>query len=364
MKASLCSATTGMSPDPSLKPPSFDDLTFLAMEDDKVTALLRAADERLRIRAAPPLQRGTIDTPVTVESLQLKIAELEGRLVVADKAISSEKEKRTQLEAALERMLESCNVAAAQDVTKEYFDDVLNSWKKKKSQVWFKKPVPAFVERSLATLSVRIDEEYKTGRRSAMTMKECQLLVEVVRCEWEANFPPQILSSLTADNRVTTAVDKIGAGEPCEAVHYLIYIVHRLYNKAANTLTSLKRQEALASLGADSIALSDKFNTSKDTISNELSTAVESMMAPGKWHDNPLNTLLIYLEKARVTVINSHMTESRSCEMALTLSVAKLIGKSKPQLSEALQYLASIIALREYAETRKWKLDCKYAHND
>ena len=181
------------------------------------------------------------------ESLKRRIEHLEQQLRVKTELCH-------KLEASITRIM-SVNSSevqtSTQNLTEEYFDDTLKTWK---AQVWFGKPVPPLVDAIYDKLRRRVEHDYETKtRRTAFTMTECQHLVSSTRKEWNDDLPLAITRSLTVDNRVfSSAHDRAnGSGAVCEAVHYLIYLVFKLYNRAAHVLHSLKKKEGYTALESD-----------------------------------------------------------------------------------------------------------------
>ena len=84
-------------------------------------------------------------------------------------------------------------------------------------------------------------------------------------------------------------------------------------------------------------------------------------LEPGtKWYDNPQHVLMALITKARKTVINSSiLISAESCQNVITMNVAKLVATPKPPLEDSLGYLASIIALQDYAQTKGWEMGGK-----
>lgn len=317
------------------------------MDKDRVTKLILLAEERLGGRTESTVIREDESLEATIANLQQQLRERE---IICNR-----------LESTLERLMSDSRGGGhigglTIDLSENHFKDSLSLWK---TQVWFKKPIPPLVEMIFEKVASTVTYHYEVGnRRTAFTLAECRQLVEPTREMWESELPPAIAKVLTVDNRVyaSAAERSNGAGEVVEAVHYLVYLVHKVYNRAAFALYTLKKKSVSVSQNTDTIGLADAFTTHQAL----LTQSKESKDSEGdlKWHENPWAMLQRHLVNSRLSVKNAiTLRDLPSVERAITLSVTKLVGNNKLKLVEAIPYLASIISLKDHAATKGWTVN-------
>lgn len=322
------------------------------VEDDRIKMLLQQADRALEMFQEPtvnPSKEAETTTVVTTEHLKKVIENLELQLK-AKTALCN------KLEATVNKLLHSIDKLNSTgcklewNLSEEYFREVMQTYK---AQLWFRKPLPPIIDGIYERLKARMEHEYEVEkRRTAFTMIECQNAVNQIRVEWEESLPVAVARSLTSENRVfASAADRSSkTGDVCEVVHYLVYLVFKMYNRASHILHSLKKKEAI-SLTSDESMIASKVQKSGEPSkeSNESSVSI-------KWYHNPHTVLCKLVESARKSVYYSRsLYDEESCRNAITISVGKLM--SKPTLNESLELLASIIALKEYVQVKKWRLE-------
>lgn len=144
-------------------------------------------------------------------------------------------------------------------------------------------------------------------------------------------------------------------GRRCEPVHFLIYIVYKLFNRAAQVLIQVRK-------ALDNNAGINLENTGEnfDTVPNR-----DEDVVPGKekWRDNP--SFNVVIDKARTSVQAFAFDSQAALIDAMNASIGKLIAANKPKLEDSLSYLASIIAMKELAATRGWEIDCtQFLHRE
>lgn len=245
-------------------------------------------------------------------------------------------------------------------VTTEHFRDTLAEWR---NQVWFSKQLPIAVEATFEKLISRLVHMFEIeGRRTALTMQECFSIVDQdVRSRWEKNIPPGIVRGLTLNTSVhaSHADAKMGVnGQQCKAVHFLVYFVHKLYNRSSQLLLSQKRKEAQTISTKEYLSRAGKSIEVLDT--GLQNTAASSRLAPKlKWYNNPSMTQEV--DKCTEALQSTAFSNVISVETLLSLTVAKLINNNKPPLAESLEYLASIIALTALVARKSWKINRKIA---
>lgn len=331
-----------------------DQILLTMAEDERISVLLQQADRALVMadgEPASPSKGDPTSSVVTVEHLKKVIENLEQKLKTKTALC-------LKLEATVNKLLLSISNSngSKQDLSEEYFREVLQAYR---AQLWFKKPIPPIVDAISERLRARVEHEYEVDkRRTAFTMTECQTAVSQVRAEWEEAVPPAVVRSLTSDNRVfASASDRsTKAGDPCEAVHYLVYLVFKMYNRAAYALHTLKKKDSMA--GGD--PMTKMVAVKVDEPTKESEDTHGSM----KWYNNPHSSLSKLLVSARRSVYYTRsLHDEESCRNAITVSVSKLM--TKPTLNESLELLASIIALNEYAQVKMWRLaPSNFKHRD
>lgn len=321
-------------------------------EEARINLLLQQADRALETIDEPSSPLKDSDTAIQVapmEHLKKTIESLELQL----KAKTALCQK---LEATVNKLLLCINNSnsngSKHELSEEYFREVLQTYK---AQLWFRKPIPPIVDGIYERFKARVEHEYEVEkRRTAFTMAECQNAVNQVRIEWEEAIPPPIVRLLTSDNRVfaSAAERATKEGDTCEAVHYLIYLVFKMYNRAAHVLHTMKKKDAISLTSDEPMIVSKMLAAKVDEHFKGAEDATGSM----KWHSNPHAALSKLVLSARKSVYYTRtLHDEESCREAITVSVSKLM--SKPTLSESLELLASIIALKEYAHVKKWKLE-------
>lgn len=317
--------------------------------------MIEQAELKLTSDGMPRNSRITSESIIGVDSELAAASEtslLRASIARLEKQLDAKTKLCEKLEATLCKMLGE----AREDISRDYFHDQLQTWK---AQVWFKRPVPSLVDGIYEALKLKIEHAYEVDkRRTAFTMIECENIVDEIREKWEKDIPLSVSRSLTVDNKVYASANERsnGAGNIVEAVHYLVYLVFKLYNRAAHVLHTIKKKEGFASLNADTITLSQQLEIKEG---KSTGVTVEAEVESGtKWYDNPQAALLALIGKARKSVqLSMTMSTQGGCEKAIVLTVTKLIGSNKPNLAESLRAIASIIALREYAAARAWKFE-------
>jgi len=324
---------------------------LVRMEDDRITRLLRQAEIVAAGREDGGLA-GTHSAEAGIEEVYEdgRMAELQAKISHLEKQLKAKDEVCKKLEGCLEKVLNS--YPTREDLSKEHFQEAMQLWSK---QVWFKKPVPVLVDSHFEQLRQIIEREYTDGRRTSYTMIECQRLVDNIRAKWEVDLPAAVKRVLNADNKVfSTAIERnsnSSPGQVCEAVHFLVYLVYRLYNRAAHVLHTTKKQEDVSETKSKLQAVTC------GTEDSEFLSDIGDL----KWYNNPYSSLNVYLTSARRTVKSAvSLKDAEECGHAITLSVAQLVGTSKPKLNDSLQYIASIISLKELAMTKGWVISGKF----
>jgi hypothetical protein len=226
--------------------------------------------------------------------------------------------------------------------------------------VWFAKQTPPAVDAVVEKVAGQIGKMYDT-RRTALTMMECFRMVDDTRREWQQELPVSILKALRINNQVFASKSEAresSGGQECEAVHYLVYMVHKVYNRAAQVLATLKKRESFATLNDmkhQKSATAPIDETMPMGVITTGRTPLTAVITKVKWHDNP--PISVALTTARNSVHCATFSDQEALERALTLTVAKLTTAPKPKLAECLQCLASIMALVELAGAKEWIID-------
>ncbi len=292
-----------------------------------------------------------IASAIDVEALQLEMEKLRDQLRLKELLCSN-------LEMMLERLLaakETPTANSKDQLSCTRFNTLMKKWR---SQVWFEVSVPLLVDATFEKLAMGMQDMYRsTNRRTAFTMTECFNLVDTqIRHDWERQFPPAISESLALSTRVYSSKAESRdphKGETCEASHYLVYIVHKLYNRAAQVLAGMKKSDAISGLALTYPTVSSIAAASTSTIPGVSST---DTMSKFKWHENPILMLREAIKTVRPTIAAKQFSAVSNLEHMITITEAKLVGNNAPKPDEALKYLASIIVFTEVAKSLKWKL--------
>ena len=193
------------------------------------------------------------------------------------------------------------------------------------------------------------------GRRQAITTSECFNLVDELRKEWEKETPKLVLKELGKRDFVYSSkadARERKRGEKCEAVHYLIFITVKLFNKASQLLASIKKKETLA---VDSGLI---FQRHEVELPKQSIPEAETLLEKAEWRQNP--GFHMFLEEARQSVSKKAFADETMFKEALQGSIAKLVSTNKPNLHDSLKYLASIIALKDFAVEKCWHIERKF----
>jgi hypothetical protein len=214
--------------------------------------------------------------------------------------------------------------------------------------------VPAVVEAYFEKVATGLIGLYD-NRRQAITTAECFNIVDELRQTWEVELPRLIVKELNNDSQVyqsSADCKEKRRGQKCEAVHYLIFITFKLFNKASQVLSTIKKNEILS--GQSTLALKKHH----ELVGAMLPHHEEDSVEKAGWRSNPAYD--IYLEEAHQSVERTDFPDQRALEAALRVSIAKLISANKPKLQDCLKHLASIVALKGAALVRGWVIDRRF----
>lgn len=315
------------------------------MDDTHIMQLLSKADAMSKTTV------GSSDVSEDAVVLRKRISELESRNAELHTNLNRKETLCNNLTIRLERLLSHRNAETAVHNVSQ--DHLIATEKSYDHLPRFKTSIgtgaPPCITAIFETLAPKIAYSYEMdNRRTAFTKTECLQLVESIRLEWETSIPSEILTSLVGSKvfKSNAALKDDLNGVDAEPVHFLAYVVSKLYNRAAMVLQEVKKKDSFINL--------NKVVATEETSNLLPEENIEKNKSRTRWFNNP--SLTPYLSKARSSVQHSFAFPSvASCETAVALSIRKLM--TKPSLEEILEHLASIIAIEEYALSKSWKLE-------
>lgn len=133
-------------------------------------------------------------------------------------------------------------------------------------------------------------------------------------------------------------------GEPCEVSHCLIYVIHKLFNRAGSKFLKTKERDMP---GVSNIT----------ALLKGLPTITNSNIEPvrGTWKKNP--NLESTITAARLTLGKARYVSKEELETNIVLLERKLGPSKKPRLDECISTLSSVIVLLEIATARGWEIN-------
>lgn len=336
---------------------------------DETYALLSAAEtlidslELKRKTASDAVGTSTRDDTEALDSLKKRIQELESKL-------EESYHVNTRLTKVIEKLLSHSDapvkgieqVGVKFDLTRSRLDHLFS--KAKRGQLWFSHRVPKDVEVIFDQLSHKQADAIKTtGRDSAFTLLEClELVHNEVRAVWEKQLPDTVRDSFSSKPFCYASSDDRAScsnGAYCEPCHYLVNIIHRLYNRSSNSF--YKKVIKIDDDDGKLVQLTKVEGNSSSEISAKPLVIDEVDTKKNKWYDNALMTTTrgtLLLDEARKSVKkNSILTNQTMCYNVIEATIAKL--KHKPKQEEVLGILASLVAMQELVISNKWKFEGK-----
>lgn len=309
--------------------------------------VLLRAEARLLSSDAPTMVEAVDDdddpTRLKQQLNALRI-KLEGKSALCEK-----------LQNALTRLMASeRDTKREYDLTSEYLTATLALYQR---QVWFSIKVPQVVDAVFNQLVTRVTNDINDSSRDrAFTHDECvELVEEQVRLAWEKNLPSTISNILCLNILVYSShADQKNRnnGTKCEPIHFLVYLIRRLYNHITNYLFLRRQKHSREDKMEKSCTELDRFGRGK-----EEETKDEEKDGRLRWQDNP-TCKEDFVELLKTShEINKCILTAEECTQAVKASVTKLC--SKPVLAEVTKHICSIVTLQHRAASQDWSIPRK-----